>query len=146
MAVLASETFLSSRLCPEARTLGFSHEETFNWRKGPRINLQHVLSLSTWNATQVFADHKVGDPRSFDYYEAPSRQAALSVDRVVNLQQAISRKNFGQEICTQSWNCSYVVEFVAPGYKCAELANGIGFQIRKFDGSLPPFDLSSIVP
>lgn len=149
IVVLASETLSvvggikeATSFCPEARTLNFAIEETISWRDPKVIGNITLVSLSLYNLTSE--NHP--SERNFDYYHSNSVQLQMSVDRTINLRAAAVRSNAGQQICPQGWNCSYVVEFVAPGYKCTELANGVNDEIAKLDGQLPPFDLSDIVP
>lgn len=155
IVVLTSETLSvvggvkeERALCPEARTLNFSIEGPHDWRDPLMINDNYETSLSSWDVTDLSldAEFEVGKANVFDYYNAPSPQSSVYVERVVNLQHAAVRKNAAREICTDSWNCSYVVDFIAPGYKCTELANGVGSDLKKLDGSLSPFDTGSILP
>ncbi|KAL9567821.1 hypothetical protein ACKAV7_008124 [Fusarium commune] len=60
--------------------------------------------------------------------------------------EAIVRKESGLEICGQGWNCSYVANFVAPGYKCQELASGVDSEVKKLGNATVPFNTSVIAP
>jgi hypothetical protein len=132
-------------LCPEARTLNFSNEGTLDWRSGLMFKNIYENSLSLWNTTNL-DDFGVGKANDFDYWTGSSMQCRMFVERIMYLQQVAVRKNAAREICTEAWNCSYVVEFKAPGYKCTELATGVRSDLKKLDGALPPFDTRSIVP
>ncbi|KAH6867722.1 hypothetical protein B0T10DRAFT_534122 [Thelonectria olida] len=151
IVILTSETLSvingvkeESSLCPEARTLNFTHEDTRDWRQWQVINGYAMILTAWYNSTTPQHEARNADP--FDYYNMPSIQAQVIVERAINLQEAVVRKNVASEICTEGWNCSYIVDFVAPGYKCTELANGVGSKVKKLDGSLPPFDTASIIP
>ncbi|KAH6886208.1 hypothetical protein B0T10DRAFT_575904 [Thelonectria olida] len=151
IVVLTSETLSvvggvkqERSLCPNARTLNFSLEGTMDWREGVMINGFHEMTLSRWNITSLELEH--GNANSFDYYADASIQGKNLVERAVNLQQPAVRENAAQEVCSNSWNCSYIVDFVAPGYKCTELANGVGDETRTLNGSLPRFNTSDILP
>ncbi|KAH6874374.1 hypothetical protein B0T10DRAFT_567301 [Thelonectria olida] len=151
IVVLTSETLSivsgtkeETALCPEARTLNFSHEAALDWREGIRIDDINANSLSEWNTTM--SPPEAGDPDSFDYWTDVSLMGKILVQRVLYLQQAVARENAAREVCTANWNCSYVVDFVGPGYKCEEVASGIGSKTKKLGKAEPPFGTEDIVP
>ncbi|EXK79518.1 hypothetical protein FOQG_15877 [Fusarium oxysporum f. sp. raphani 54005] len=155
MVVLTSETLSvvagakdEAASCPSARTLNFANEETFNWRFPLIINERNMVSLSIFNTTNIERPLKDEEftATSFDYWTEYNTRYKLLVDRTVNLRQAAVRENAGQEMCSEGWNCSYVVSFVAPGYKCEEVASGVRSQVRKLGGSASPFNTSIIAP
>ncbi|KAI5458677.1 hypothetical protein BGZ63DRAFT_362038 [Mariannaea sp. PMI_226] len=137
-------TMEESVFCPEARTLNFSREEFLDWRHGLAINDIHAHSLSLFNTTTYPPERQ--NPESFDYYHGASTATKALVQRSMLLGQAVVRENAAREVCTVSWNCSYVVDFVGPGYKCSELASGVRSKPRKLGNSTPPFGTDIIVP
>ncbi|KAI5457582.1 hypothetical protein BGZ63DRAFT_364391 [Mariannaea sp. PMI_226] len=151
IVILASQTLSvvggtqkESSFCPEARTLNFSLEATFDWRKASTIDEIYQNPLADWYSTTE--DLEAGNPNSFDYFCDSSSACKSLVEKVVNLPQAAARKDAAAEVCTTKWNCSYTVEFIAPGYVCKELASGIGAKVKELGANSPPFGTSDILP
>ncbi|RTE84649.1 hypothetical protein BHE90_000704 [Fusarium euwallaceae] len=154
VVVLTSETLstvaaglsdLSS--CPAVRTLDFSNEETRNPRDPLKINHRYEMSLSWWNKTAELGPKDDPTKDRFEYWAEPSPQySELILPRVMSQGQPATRKGAGLEICSESWNCSYTIDFVAPAYKCEELASGVGSKVKKLGDSEPPFNTSIIAP
>ncbi|KAF4453860.1 hypothetical protein F53441_3546 [Fusarium austroafricanum] len=137
-------------LCPSARTLNFENEEIVYWREATkfRINGYYEASVSLWNST-VPGGEDPGTPTStkFDYYTDSSQQydgRILTIPALTG--EAAVRKEWASEVCAEGWNCSYVVDFVAPGYKCEELASGVGSKVKKLGDAIAPFNTSAIAP
>ncbi|KAJ4214954.1 hypothetical protein NW759_009978 [Fusarium solani] len=83
----------------------------------------------------------------FDYWTRPSMQYSRQLlPPVLSQGQPTTRKRAGVEICSDSWDCSYVIDFIGPGYKCQELASGVGSKMKKLGDSEAPFDTSAIAP
>ncbi|KAF9772235.1 hypothetical protein IL306_010077 [Fusarium sp. DS 682] len=155
VVILTSETlsvvfgvFEEVTTCPSVRTLNFENEEEVYWRNPVRINDQFLTSVSLWNSTVPSggdpSDSKAGD---FDYYTDPSRQYEMFIaTKSALMGEAIFRKEAAAEVCGEGWNCSYVVNFVAPGYKCQELASGIDSEVRKLGNATAPFNTSVLAP
>ncbi|KAL5610896.1 hypothetical protein FOBRF1_007013 [Fusarium oxysporum] len=141
---VVSDTRREETTCPSIRTLNFSHEETNDFRKLsiPEGQELRSLSFSIWNTTSEDLD----DPNHFDYWTKPSDQFTSIATKVLYGKGAIARENVSMEVCGAGWNCSTTINFVAPGYKCEELARGNDKEIKKFGGNEAPFNLSVIAP
>ncbi|KAF9878748.1 hypothetical protein CkaCkLH20_03648 [Colletotrichum karsti] len=109
--------------CPGVRSLNFAMEETADWRKPLRIDGLYEMPLSFWNTTKPSDEDP---PGWFDYYTAPSPNFQQTATLGAFFQEVVSRKNASIEVCSKGWNCTFEIEFKAPGYKCTELANGVG--------------------
>lgn len=135
-------------LCPNIRTLNFSNEKWVYWRDPVRIQDQFLMSVSLWNSTVAGGgDIDKDNVDQFDYWTASSQQwHEMIAMRVVLANEPLVRKESGSEICSQGWNCSYVLNFVAPGYKCQELASGVNSKVRNLGDAIPPFDTSALAP
>ncbi|KAM5354063.1 hypothetical protein ACJ41O_000713 [Fusarium nematophilum] len=134
--------------CAEVRTLNFSHEQSAEWRIPIRMNDYIELSVSLWNTTGgpdgVPLDPD--DPNEFDYWDSPSPQFRQVATKTAYLQQAVMRQNAPEEICGAGWNCSYKLEFTGPGYRCQQLASGVGDEVKKLNGAECPFNTSILLP
>ncbi|SPJ82407.1 uncharacterized protein FTOL_09812 [Fusarium torulosum] len=140
---VVSDTRYEETMCPSIRTLNFSHEETNDYRKLdiPEGQELRSLSFSIWNTTSEDVDH----PSHFDYWTKPSDQFSSIATKVLYGKGAIARENVSVEICGPGWNCSTTINFIAPAYKCEELAGGEDKEIKKFGGNEAPFNLSVIL-
>ncbi|KAF7547355.1 hypothetical protein G7Z17_g7783 [Cylindrodendrum hubeiense] len=134
--------------CPGVRTLNFTHEELNEWRTPISIEGLYGLSVSLWNTTTDGGEPDPLDPNSFDYWTESSSQYKQIAWRAAYLQQATMRKGAPEETCGTGWNCSFTIEFVAPAYKCEEVASGTGSEIKKLGPSkvTAPFDTDMILP
>ncbi|KAF4964581.1 hypothetical protein FSARC_7487 [Fusarium sarcochroum] len=154
VVVLTSETLsvvvgikVERMSCPNVRTLNFENEENFEWREPPEINKRPLYSVSVWNTTSLRKGLDDDNPDEFDYWTGLSTEyKLLAVDRTLHMREAVVRKDAVAEICSEGWNCSYVVDFLAPGYKCQELASGVGSKVRSLSGVEAPFNISMIAP
>lgn len=155
IVVLTSETLSvvsgmkqEESFCPSARTLNFTHEEFADWREeaSGQAGGLGAMSFNVWNTTS-FELNSLEDknPNKFDYWARPISWIGRLVRRAVSLRQAAVLENAGKVICTDSWNCSYVVEFTGPGYKCETVASGVGSEGRLGDLE-PPMKVSDIMP
>jgi hypothetical protein len=45
----------------------------------------------------------------------------------------IPRENAATEICGRGWNCSFIIEFTAPGYQCSNNVDLSGMSFLLFD-------------
>ncbi|KAI3572554.1 hypothetical protein IWW34DRAFT_824344 [Fusarium oxysporum f. sp. albedinis] len=122
--------------------------EEIYWRDPWRINDQNLFSMSGWYITgdsrESPANHTLSD---FDYFARPSPPCEMLIaNKPVLMGKAIIRKESASEICAEGWNCSYVVDFVAPGYKCQELASGVNSEVKKLGDATAPFNTSIIAP
>ncbi|SCV28670.1 uncharacterized protein FFB14_01888 [Fusarium fujikuroi] len=155
VVILTSETlsvvvgvFEETNTCQSVRTLNFENEEKVYWRDPQKIDDQFLISLSLWNSTFDY-DESPSDSEAegFDYYHSSSKQFDMLIaTKTTLIGEPIVRKESGVEICGQGWNCSYVVNFVAPGYKCQELASGVDSEVKKLGNATAPFNTSAIAP
>jgi hypothetical protein len=144
VAVRASEV---DGTCLNVRTLNFSNEKWIYWRQPMLINKRYLIPLSYWNTTAPGDYINKDDPNEFDYWSSPSQQWNDMVGfRVALSNEPLVRKETGPEVCTNGWNCSYVLSFVAPGYKCETLATGVNSKVRKLGEATPPFNTSVLAP
>lgn len=134
--------------CNSVRTLNFDEERTKNWRDTGRIEGYPGLSLSLWNNT-VVGSSEITTPFNnsyFDYWTGSSWQ----IDRVATLSafsgSPVPRDNVANETCGANWNCSYVISFTAPGYKCEEVARGRDDNTQKLADMGSPFNTSQLIP
>ncbi|GKU08417.1 hypothetical protein FLAG1_11211 [Fusarium langsethiae] len=103
--------------------------------------------VSLWNTTAPGDDINSNDPSDFDYWTATSVQWYNMVAyRVALSNEPLIRNETGEEVCSPRWNCSYVLSFVAPGYKCEELASGINSTVQNLGDNTPPFNTSVLAP
>ncbi|KAK3687796.1 hypothetical protein B0T22DRAFT_498103 [Podospora appendiculata] len=138
---------VTNTTCPAARTLNLTFEETSEWRDPVKMDGLYEIPLSLWNTTKP-ADSD--PPGWFDYYTGPSPNFARTATIGAFLERAVTRKNAQLETCGSGWNCSLEIKFTAPGYKCTELANGVGSKavnLTQESGSIaPPFDIDILLP
>ncbi|KAF5723819.1 hypothetical protein FMUND_1427 [Fusarium mundagurra] len=155
VVVLTSETlsvvvgiFEETTTCTSIRTLNFENEEKVYWRDPQKIDDQFLMSMSLWNSTAVDGlPPSNANANEFDYYAYSSRQVDhFVVTKSMLMGEAIVRKESAVEICREGWNCSYVISFVAPGYKCETLASGVGSEVKKLGNAAAPFDTSVLAP
>ncbi|KAF4339345.1 hypothetical protein FBEOM_6759 [Fusarium beomiforme] len=134
--------------CLYIRTLNFENEENIYWRNPMKINDQFLGSMSLWNTTAPLGDSSSNSNMDeFDYHDGPRRQFDMFITTKSTLMsEAVVRKEATDEICGVGWNCSYQVSFVAPGYKCQELASGVNSQVKKLGNATAPFNTSIIAP
>lgn len=131
--------------CPEIRTLNFSHEQFPNWWSPIRDNGLIELSVSVWNTT-ADGENVDEDPRGFDYWAGASQQFKSIALKTAYTQQAVMRKHAPTQICGRGWNCSYVIEFEGPGYRCQPLASGVDATVKKLGDAECPFDTGDLLP
>ena len=130
--------------CPNVRSLNFDKESLENWRD-PTIRDNLIgQSITTWNSTTA----TTAEEGWFDYYTTYSSTMELTATMAVYTQQEVARPAVSDDICGGGWNCSYTIEFVAPGYKCEELAVGVGATVGKLGEHDPPekFGIDYLLP
>lgn len=130
-------------MCRSVRTLNFSQESHNEWNNPRRAKSDGLIgiSLSLWNRT---GDGK-GD-NNFDYWIAPSGQFKAIANKVFTGNQAVQRENVAEEICGRGWNCSTIIHFVGPGYKCDSVTPKSGIRIDDFAGVEAPFNMTELAP
>ncbi|KAK4139164.1 uncharacterized protein C8A04DRAFT_40938 [Dichotomopilus funicola] len=146
---VAPMTTVEHTTCPGVRTLNFEHETTKNWRILNRINGFRDISMSLWNCTMWDSSDMIDRNFSsdfFDYWTGGSAQLDLVTAQSGLTGAVIPRWGASLETCGGGWNCSYVINFVAPGYKCTELARGQTLDKPALDKQGVAFDVSALVP
>lgn len=106
-------------------------------------------SLSRWNTTSDLGEQLSDEEFTkdkFNYFIGETVLSEFVLARTIYQRQAVVRANTGSEVCPEGWNCSYIINFIGPGYKCQELAFGVGSKVKKLRGSEAPFDISMIAP
>lgn len=111
--------------CPSVRTLNFGLEETNDWRKPTLVDDIRSMSLSFYNST-ITADQNPPPAGWFDYWTGPSPKLEQAATIPAFMETVTARQNVSFDICSQGWDCMYNVSFTGPGYKCTELAAGVG--------------------
>ncbi|KAK4100930.1 Formylmethionine deformylase-like protein [Parathielavia hyrcaniae] len=135
--------------CHGVRTLNFDLEKDKDWRRVDRINGYRGISLSLVNSTVQQSMGLVDTPFNdtfFDYWTGSSAQVELVSSQSALTGTVIPRRDVALEACGAGWDCSYDVSFMAPGYKCSELARG---QKLDWDGLRRqgvPFDAGELAP
>ncbi|KAK1968956.1 hypothetical protein LY78DRAFT_727400 [Colletotrichum sublineola] len=140
-------TIVENGTCPSIRSLNFAKESTHQWREPIKIDGRYEMPLSIWNSTKPADSEPEG---WFDYYTGPSPNFQQTATLGAFLQEVVARKNSSTEICRKGWNCTFEVEFTAPGYKCSEQARGIGSKpanlTQQSGEAKPPFGTDILLP
>ncbi|KAK4198247.1 hypothetical protein QBC40DRAFT_341408 [Triangularia verruculosa] len=135
--------------CAGVRTLNFTFEETDDWRNPTKIGKYHEVPACIWNTTRKASD-KDDSNEWFDYYTAPGLTLAQTLTIGAFLGETAMRKNAQAETCGSGWNCTFDIKFIAPAYKCTELANGVGSKasnlIQESGSIAPPFNTDVLIP
>ncbi|ROV98014.1 hypothetical protein VMCG_07004 [Cytospora schulzeri] len=154
VVILTSNTLLveptvvvQNTTCPAARSLNFSFEEISDWRNPQQIDGLFEIPVSIWNTTKR---HDQTDDDWYDYYTGPSPNFQQTAAIGAFLEQVVARKNAAVDICGSGYNCTYTIDFTAPGYKCSELASGVGSTPKNFTQEtgevVPPFGTDLLLP
>ncbi|KAF4962362.1 hypothetical protein FSARC_9570 [Fusarium sarcochroum] len=144
---IAPSTTEEHAMCQGIRTLNFTHERTIYFRDPVQINGYYEAGSSLWNTTRAGGgDLDEDNTDEFDYYTAPSQQYETIALKTLYARKTIMREKSSTEICGQGWNCSYAIEFVAPGYKCEDLASGVKADVKKLGDAECPFNTSTLAP
>ncbi|KAI4594050.1 hypothetical protein KJ359_008591 [Pestalotiopsis sp. 9143b] len=149
MVILTSNT-LTVRLvnnivdtkCPSVRTLNFTFEEIEDFRTPTKVNGLYALSLNFWNTTTP----NTSAEGWYDYYTAPTDLFKATASLGIFSKQVSAAADAAHDVCGVGWNCSYVIDFVAPGYKCSEQANGVGSTVQDFGNATAPFGTDILLP
>lgn len=140
-------TIVDNTTCPSVRTLNFTFEDINDWRKPTRIDGLFEIPVSIWNTTK--RDDQTDDDW-FDYYTGASPNFQQTATLGAFLQEVVARKNASFEICEAGYNCTFNVEFTAPGYNCTEVASGVGSTpvnlTQETGQSEPPFGTDILLP
>ncbi|KAI3397421.1 hypothetical protein diail_10752 [Diaporthe ilicicola] len=140
-------TIVNVTTCPSVRTLNFTFEDLNDWRKPKQIDGLFEIPVSIWNTTR--RDDETDDDW-FDYYTGPSPNFQQTATLAAFLQEVVARKNASYEVCGSGWNCTFNVEFTAPGYNCTEVASGVGSTpvnlTQETGQAVPPFGTDFLLP
>lgn len=133
--------------CPAVRTLNFSFEETNEWRNPTQIDGLFEIPVSLWNTTKRDDN---SDPDWFDYYTGPSSNFQQTTTLGAFLEEVVARKHASVDTCGAGWNCTFTINFTAPGYQCSELASGVDSVPRNLTQesgvAVPPFGTDLLLP
>ncbi|KAL2189407.1 Formylmethionine deformylase-like protein [Thermothelomyces heterothallicus CBS 203.75] len=146
---VAPRTEVTHDQCYGIRTLNFEAEKWKNWRLLDQLNGYRGLSLSLWNSTVADSVGLVDTPFNetfFDYWTESSPQLELVAAQSALTGAVIPRRDAGLETCGGGWNCSYVISFTAPGYKCSELARGRRLDEDALKRQGVPFNAGELAP
>ncbi|KAI0133814.1 hypothetical protein BJ170DRAFT_705403 [Xylariales sp. AK1849] len=128
--------------CPGVRTLNFTGEELEDFRSPTKIDGLFGQSLNYWNNTTP----NTSSPNFWDYYTGPTDKFQAIANLGIYSHTAMGAKNAAFEICGSGWNCTYTINFIAPGYKCEELANGVDSDVKDFGDNKAPFGTDILLP
>ena len=133
--------------CPGVRTLNFTFEQSSDWRRPVTIDGLDLLPLSFWNTTKPDDEDP---PGWFDYYTGPHPRYAQTATLSAFLNGIVERRNASFNTCGGGWNCTFDINFTAPGYKCEELASGVGSKptnlTQESGVAEPPFGTDVLLP
>ncbi|KAH0563524.1 hypothetical protein GP486_001904 [Trichoglossum hirsutum] len=132
------EILVNTTTCPAVPTLDFSQEALYNYRDN--INFPG-FSLAFYNTTSGSAQ-----PGYFDYYDQPSKINRRLVTQAVYAKQPVPADGASVRACGAGFNCTYFINFVGPGYKCEEVANGENSPGAVIYPPGSPFNTSVLAP
>ncbi|KAF4949055.1 hypothetical protein FSARC_13598 [Fusarium sarcochroum] len=138
------ETKLENVTCPSVRTLNFANDAKKSWKDNKIAKNETLRGLSISMFNSMMDD--ITDPYAFDYWLKPASPLDSIASRVLAAGKAIQRDEVAQEICGEDWDCSTIIHFVGPGYKCEQLAKGANSTMSKFEDYETPFNLSQLAP
>ncbi|KAF5681537.1 hypothetical protein FCIRC_5507 [Fusarium circinatum] len=133
------------RTCHNVRTLNFNHEAKKKWTHRRKAEGDEILQggrVSWYNDTLPDED----GPDVFDFWISPSAYLEEISSRVLTGGQALQRDEVADEICGEGYDCSTIIYFTGPGYKCEQLANGTNSTVKQFNGRDAPFNMSRMIP
>ncbi|KAJ4366072.1 hypothetical protein N0V95_000299 [Ascochyta clinopodiicola] len=119
--------------CPAVATLNLTREAVYNFRDEQRSN-SRGNSLIYYNTT----DPSGSKEGYFDYYDQPSKIARRLAFSSAYLKKAQPRERAATKFCGQGFNCTYSINFVAPGYRCDDITDVVP--------SDAPFTIDQIAP
>ncbi|KAF1999778.1 hypothetical protein P154DRAFT_436488 [Amniculicola lignicola CBS 123094] len=123
--------------------LNFSMEGTKDWRA---VVMQDGLVKKSMRFENTTSVEGTG-PGWFDYYDKPSSNLKrISLMTAYSLKmEPINKEDARHSSCGGDFNCTYTVSFIGPGYKCEEMANGVGDD-KKLIAAGAPFNTSQLAP
>ncbi|KAL5414119.1 hypothetical protein PMIN03_003369 [Paraphaeosphaeria minitans] len=123
----------STDLCPQVATLDFAKEAKFDFRG----ESSYVGSSLVYYNTTNFE----GEGDFFDYYDRPSQNAKRLVFASMYLKEPAVGANASITSCGEGFNCTYEINFEAPGYKCDLYADS-----DHADAGDAPFSMDVLAP
>jgi hypothetical protein len=128
--------------CPNIRSLNFTEDELEDFRNPTKTKGRLAIAMNLWNTTM---DDRTS-PNWWDYYTGPNPYFTAAASLGIYSHQVIGGKNDALNVCGTGWNCTYAIDFVGPGYKCQEIANGVNSEVKKLGDSTAPFNTSILLP
>jgi hypothetical protein len=127
-------------------TLNFTAESYKDWRHPITYESGngYKRSVMYYNTTDKLAETEGW----FDYYDQPSaelKRIALLFGYNSIMNHSTNKLGARQASCGELYDCIYEQTFIAPGYKCDEVASGPGDNSRLAELGAP-FDTSMLVP
>lgn len=134
-ASLTSEITIrkNATTCPAVATLNFTREAHFNFRTETTYAGSSLVYYNTTNFE--------GDDGYFDYYDRPSQNAKRLVFASMYLKEPAVGTNASVNSCGAGYNCTYELNFEAPGYKCDLYADS-----NHDGGGDAPFGMDQLAP
>lgn len=128
--------------CLGAKVLNFTRETIYNFRDPPRVDGVYIGSVSYWNTT-TFNTTADG---WFDYYDEPNQSLQELATLALFQEAPVTGSNASSIACGPGWDCSFTVNFKAPGYKCDDVVID-GASQSSADGDVgAPFDVDILLP
>jgi hypothetical protein len=107
------------------------------------INNGLGISLAYYNTT----DPSGASPGFFDYFDQPSKNVVRITSISANMNKAVEKEGANIQACgAANMNCTYAITFKGPGYRCNELASGVGSNTSELAAIGAPFNTSSLAP
>ncbi|KAI1263163.1 hypothetical protein F5Y18DRAFT_131669 [Xylariaceae sp. FL1019] len=133
-------TRVENTTCPGIKTLNLTNEEVEDWRDPTFLNAVQEVALSLWNTTIPLneTNPNFDKPEWFDYYTAPKESYVSLATLAAYDQRTLMKNGANLDICGAGWNCSYTINFTAPAYKCTNVANGVGSEVKNLGDQKPP--------
>jgi hypothetical protein len=128
--------------CSAVPNLNFTAETDLNYRIARIVNGGLGISLFYLNTTDL--DGKT--PGFFDYFDQPSKNAARVTSISAFMNRAVEKDGANAQACGGAFNCTYSISFTGPGYRCSELASGVGANVTGLAAIGAPFNTSSLIP
>ncbi|KAF6826855.1 hypothetical protein CPLU01_09427 [Colletotrichum plurivorum] len=139
---------IQTTVCPNVRSLNFSHEETSEVMIGTKIIDLYQLSLSMYNFSAPYS--RPSPPHYFEYWLGTSRQAEQLFQAATYSKRPLSNFDDTFKTCEKGWNCITEIEFDGPAYKCQQISKGTGAKghvLHQESGDVKvPFSYESLVP
>jgi hypothetical protein len=114
-------------------SLNFTRESLYDFRVDEATKISGK-SLNYYNTT----DRTGQKDYFFDYYDQPSKNARRLAFGSAYQKQPQEREEASTQFCGQGWNCTYSINFVAPGYKCDDVSDS--------DATDAPFTIDMLAP